>query len=157
MRAIAVFPTARDVRLVEHAPPELTGPTQVKLRMLEVGVCGTDREICALRVRHAARGQRLPRASATSRSARCVEVGARGDRASQAGDLVVPMVRRPCAHDDCLACRAGRQDFCFTGDFTERGIKGAHGFMTELVVDDEALHERRAARAARRRPSWSSR
>jgi len=49
----------------------------------------------------------------------------------------VPMVRRPCDHGDCLACREGRQDFCYTGDFTERGINGRHGFMTELVVDDE--------------------
>jgi threonine dehydrogenase-like Zn-dependent dehydrogenase len=53
------------------------------------------------------------------------------------GDLVVVMVRRPCFHQDCLACRSGRQDFCYTGDFTERGIKLAHGFMTETVVDDE--------------------
>jgi threonine dehydrogenase-like Zn-dependent dehydrogenase len=53
------------------------------------------------------------------------------------GDLVVPMVRRPCPHDHCLACTDGRQDFCFTGDYTERGIKERHGFMTESVVDDE--------------------
>jgi threonine dehydrogenase-like Zn-dependent dehydrogenase len=58
------------------------------------------------------------------------------------GDLVVTMVRRPCDHDDCRACRAGRQDFCFTGDFTERGIKGRHGFMTERVVDDERYMHR---------------
>jgi threonine dehydrogenase-like Zn-dependent dehydrogenase len=36
-----------------------------------------------------------------------------------------------------MACRAGRQDFCFTGDYSERGIKNLHGFMTETVVDDE--------------------
>jgi hypothetical protein len=33
----------------------------------------------------------------------------------------------------------GRQDFCYTGDFTERGINGAHGFMTGYVVDDENI------------------
>jgi threonine dehydrogenase-like Zn-dependent dehydrogenase len=47
------------------------------------------------------------------------------------------MVRRPCPHDDCLPCAAGRQDFCSTNDYTERGIKERHGFMTEYVVDDE--------------------
>jgi threonine dehydrogenase-like Zn-dependent dehydrogenase len=31
----------------------------------------------------------------------------------------------------------GRQDFCFTGDFTEHGIKALHGFMAEFVVDEE--------------------
>ena len=46
-------------------------------------------------------------------------------------------VRRPCEDQACVACRAGRQDFCITGDFRERGIKEADGFMTELVVEDE--------------------
>jgi threonine dehydrogenase-like Zn-dependent dehydrogenase len=60
-----------------------------------------------------------------------------GVKTLKKGDLVVTMVRRPCDHPECVACRAGRQDFCYTGDFTERGIKGRHGFMTEFVVDDE--------------------
>lgn len=42
--------------------------------------------------------------------------------------ICVATVRRPCPHASCRACPAGRQDFCFTGDFTERGIKGRHGF-----------------------------
>jgi threonine dehydrogenase-like Zn-dependent dehydrogenase len=45
------------------------------------------------------------------------------------------MVRPPCSDPACDACRAGRQDFCVTGNYTERGIKGAHGFMTERIVD----------------------
>ncbi len=36
-----------------------------------------------------------------------------------------------------MACRAGRQDFCYTGKFTERGIKQRNGFMTEFIVDEE--------------------
>jgi threonine dehydrogenase-like Zn-dependent dehydrogenase len=52
------------------------------------------------------------------------------------GDLVIPMVRRPCDHPECLACRAGRQDFCYTGDYKERGIKQMHGFLTERIVDE---------------------
>jgi len=58
-------------------------------------------------------------------------------RGLKPGDLVVPMVRRPCPHAECAACRAGRQDFCYTGDFAERGIKSLPGFMTEYVVDDQ--------------------
>jgi threonine dehydrogenase-like Zn-dependent dehydrogenase len=53
------------------------------------------------------------------------------------GDLAVLTVRRPCAHDICGPCRKGRQDFCITGDYSERGIKGAHGYMSEFVVDDQ--------------------
>jgi threonine dehydrogenase-like Zn-dependent dehydrogenase len=46
-------------------------------------------------------------------------------------------VRRPCPHPGCLACRSGHQDYCYTGDFTERGIKEAHGYMTEYIIDHE--------------------
>jgi len=49
---------------------------------------------------------------------------------------VVPSVRRPCARRDCPACRGGNQDFCLTGEYTERGIKGAHGFLAEAVVEE---------------------
>jgi threonine dehydrogenase-like Zn-dependent dehydrogenase len=41
-----------------------------------------------------------------------------------------------------MACRSSRQDFCFTGDFTERGIKEQHGFMAQYVVDDEKFMNR---------------
>src|SRR4030095_9515 len=47
------------------------------------------------------------------------------------------MVRRPCLHETCAACRSDRQDFCFTGDFRERGIKEAHGLTAQFVVDHE--------------------
>src|SRR5260370_20478937 len=46
-------------------------------------------------------------------------------------------VRRPCPHASCVACRKGRQDYCFTGDYTERGIKQQHGYMTDFVVEEE--------------------
>jgi threonine dehydrogenase-like Zn-dependent dehydrogenase len=135
MRAVAVLPDRRRVELVAEPEPRLESPTQVKLRMREVGVCGTDREIAAfeygtppagadhLIIGHESVGQ-------------VVEVGAAVTRVG-VGDLVVPTVRRPCPHDHCAACRSGEQDFCYTGDFTERGIKQRHGYMTELVVDDE--------------------
>ena len=88
--------------------------------MLEIGICGTDREICRfdyglppagedrLIIGHESLGE-------------VVEVGEGVSRVRK-GDLVVTMVRRPCAREDCAACRAGRQDFCYTGGFTERGI-----------------------------------
>jgi len=46
-------------------------------------------------------------------------------------------VRRPCTHASCRPCRSGYPDFCNTGDFLERGIIGAHGFMSEFVVEQE--------------------
>jgi len=136
VKAIAVLPNERDVRLLDVPAPRIERPGDVKLRILEVGVCGTDREICAFEY-----GTPPPGAShlviGHEALGEVVEVGAGVTRFAP-GDLVVPMVRRPCQVRSCTSCRAERQDFCFTGEFRERGIREAHGFMTELVVEDEA-------------------
>lgn len=135
MKNIAVAPRERNVRLIDREEPKLTSPNDAKLRILEVGVCGTDREICSfhygtpppgfdyLVIGHESLGE-------------VVEIGP-AVAGLKPGDLVVTMVRRPCPHQECVSCTSGRADFCYTGDFTERGIKQAHGFMAEFVVDDE--------------------
>lgn len=135
MKAVAVFPAERQVRLIDHPEPVIASPTEVRLRMLEVGVCGTDREIVTFQYGTPPAGSPYLVIGHESLG-EVVEVGAAVTRVKP-GDLAVPMVRRPCAVPTCLACRAGRQDFCTSGRFTERGISGAHGFMTEFVVDDE--------------------
>ncbi|MFQ5666754.1 MAG: glucose 1-dehydrogenase [Candidatus Binatia bacterium] len=135
MKAVAVFPSKRDIRLIAHPSPLISRTTEVRLRMLEVGICGTDKEISAFQYGVPPTGSDYLVIGHES-LAEVVEVGSEVSRV-KVGDLVVPMVRRPCGHQECLACRSGRQDFCFTGDFTERGIKQVHGFMTEYVVDDE--------------------
>jgi threonine dehydrogenase-like Zn-dependent dehydrogenase len=135
MKAVAVFPASREVKVTEQQEPEISQPDEVLLRMLDVGICGTDWEICTfeygtpppgddhLVIGHEALAEVVATGSAVERL--------------QAGDLVVPSVRRPCPHPGCLACRSGHQDYCYTGDFTERGIKEAHGYMTGYVVDHE--------------------
>jgi threonine dehydrogenase-like Zn-dependent dehydrogenase len=135
MKAIAIIPEQHDVQLIDCEAPRIAAPTHVKLRMLDVGVCGTDREICAFDYgTPPAGGQHL--VIGHESLGEVVEIGPAVTRV-RVGDLVVPMVRRPCRHEHCAACRSERQDFCFTGDFHERGIKEAHGFMTEFVVDDQ--------------------
>jgi threonine dehydrogenase-like Zn-dependent dehydrogenase len=134
MKAVAVFPDRHSLELIDVPEPRVTAPGDVKIRVLEVGICGTDREICTFEY-----GE-LPPGSpyliiGHETLGEVVEVGSAVQRPT-VGDLVVPTVRRPCPHPECRACRSGNQDFCTTGDFTERGIKGAHGFMTEYVVDD---------------------
>lgn len=120
MKAIAVFPGRREVKLIDHEEPKITTPTQVKLRTLEVGVCGTDKKITSFQfgtppagydyfiIGHEMLGE-------------VVEVGS-GVRDFKPGDLAVTAVRHSCPHEYCRACRTGSQDFCFTGDFTEHGI-----------------------------------
>jgi threonine dehydrogenase-like Zn-dependent dehydrogenase len=135
VRAVAVFPADRAVRVIDHPEPRLERDTDVLLRMLEVGICGTDREIARFEY-----GDPPPGSShlviGHESLGRVAEAGRAVTRVKP-GDLVVTTVRRPCHHAGCRACSRGRQDFCFTGDFTERGIKRRHGFMAERVVDDE--------------------
>ena len=45
MKAIAVFPETHEVKLINHPEPNITTPTQVKLRTLEVGVCGSEKKL----------------------------------------------------------------------------------------------------------------
>jgi threonine dehydrogenase-like Zn-dependent dehydrogenase len=110
--------------------PESSGPG-IRLRTLEVGVCGTDREISEgvfgvapegegeLIIGHEFLGQ----------------VAEDGDGFS-AGDLVTATVRRGCGH--CEPCAESSPDACDTGDYTERGITGLHGFAREVVLEDPA-------------------
>src|SRR6266480_5024872 len=135
MKAVAVFPGSREVKIIEQEGPRIFQPDQVMLRLLDIGICGTDKEICTfeygtpppgddyLVIGHEALAEVVAAGSAVERF--------------RAGDLVVPSVRRPCPHPGCLACRRGQQDYCYTGDFSERGIKEAHGYMAEYVVDQE--------------------
>jgi threonine dehydrogenase-like Zn-dependent dehydrogenase len=135
MKAVAIFPGTREVKLIDVAEPRIMRPTDVRLRMLEVGICGTDKELCQFKY-----GTPPPGADRLvighESLGEVVEVGSAVTRVKP-GDLVVPMVRRPCEHPDCPACSAGRQDFCYTNDYSERGIKERDGFLTEEVVDDE--------------------
>jgi threonine dehydrogenase-like Zn-dependent dehydrogenase len=135
VKAVAIFPGTREVKLVDAPEPRLVTPTDVRLRILDVGICGTDKELCQFKYGTPPAGSDHLVIGHES-LAEVVEVGPGASRV-KVGDLVVPMVRRPCPHQHCVACAAGRQDFCSTGDYTERGIKERHGFMTESVVDDE--------------------
>jgi len=135
MRALAVFPERRELRLIEVPAPARRSEHEVTVRIREVGVCGTDREISGFHYGKPAPGsERL--VLGHEALGQVVEVGS-SVRTLAPGDLVALTVRRPCEVATCVACRAGRQDFCVSGEFTERGIQGADGFMTELVVDHE--------------------
>ncbi|HXY90947.1 MAG TPA: glucose 1-dehydrogenase [Acidimicrobiia bacterium] len=135
MKAVAAFPGTRHVEVIECEPPRLEQPDDVLVDVLDVGICGTDKEICSfeygnpppgedhLVIGHEALGRVLAVGSAVE--------------ALRPGDLVVPTVRRPCPDPSCRACRAGHQDYCYTGGFAERGIKDAHGFMAERVVEHQ--------------------
>ncbi len=134
MKAVAVYPADHAVKIVDIAEPCIATPTQVKLRVLEVGVCGTDKEICAFAYGSPPEGSDRFVLGHES-LAEVVEIGG-GVADLRAGDLVVSTVRLPCNDPGCVPCRAGHYDFCMTGNYREHGIKGLDGFMTELVVEE---------------------
>jgi len=114
--------------------PRIESLTQIKSRMLDVGICCTDKDIVHFQYGTPPEGSPYLVIGHESLG-EVVETGAEVSDIHK-GDLIVLSVRRPCNHHDCIACRSGRQDFCYTGDFTERGIKERHGYMTEMVVED---------------------
>jgi glucose 1-dehydrogenase len=140
MKAVAVFPGTKRIDLIDQPSPAEVPPSAVRLKMLEVGICGTDKEIASFQYGTPPRGSDHIIIGHES-LAEIEEVGS-GVRNFSKGDLVVSMVRRPCNHPECTPCRLGRQDFCVTGDYIERGIKEINGFMTGDVVDEEKyLHK----------------
>jgi glucose 1-dehydrogenase len=134
LKAVAVFPQDRSVNLINVAEPHIQSDLQVKLRILDVGICGTDREICRF-----VYGAPPPGLDYFILGHECLaQVAETGSAVTDlsAGDLVVSRVRLPCRHTDCFACQSGNQDFCSSGDYTEHGIMGLHGFMTEYVIEE---------------------
>jgi threonine dehydrogenase-like Zn-dependent dehydrogenase len=135
MRAMVVNVEQRSIRIVLRQEPRRPRGTEVLLRPIEVGICGTDREIFAFE--HGAPPPGSPELVLGHEAlAEIVEVGPDVVWA-RAGDLVVPMVRRPCPNPRCTACRAEKPEYCATGEFSERGIVHADGFMSEYVLEEE--------------------
>ena len=136
MKAVAVFPGSQQVKLIEQDVPRLTQPDQVVLRLLDVGICGTDKEICSFEYGTPPPGDDHLVIGHES-LAEIVQVGSAVER-FEVGDLVVPSVRRPCPHPGCLACRSGHQDYCYVVDH-ERYMNLVPPDLREIAVLAEPL------------------
>jgi threonine dehydrogenase-like Zn-dependent dehydrogenase len=128
-----MFPKEKQIRVIDRPSPKLEGDDQVRLRMIDVGVCGTDHEIAHFEYGTPPAGEPYLVMGHESLG-EVAEIGS-AVTGLKPGDLVVTTVRRPCGKPECRPCQHGRPDFCITGAYTERGIKGRHGFMTDEVVD----------------------
>jgi threonine dehydrogenase-like Zn-dependent dehydrogenase len=127
MKALVVEPgIAHSARVDDVDEPEGDG---VLLRVLEVGVCGTDHEISEGLFGAAPEGTETLVLGHES-----LAIVERDGGGFSRGDLVCATVRRSCGH--CLACGEGSPDSCLTGDYSERGITRLDGFARELVVED---------------------
>ena len=135
MRVIAVSKAKKDLQAFEYPAPSITKSTQVRIRTLDVGICGTDREICTFAYGEPPKGSDYLVLGHESLG-QVIEVGA-GVKNLKVGDLVVPSVRRPCTDATCEPCKSDRQDYCSTANYVERGIKSLDGYMAEYYVEDE--------------------
>lgn len=133
MKAVAIIPGTKTVKLVDRPEPSVTQPDEVKLRVLHVGICGTDREeACGGRADAPPGSHEL--VIGHEMFGQVVDIGKAVTRVHP-GDYAVFTVRLGCGH--CLPCLMNRSDMCCTGDYRERGIKGEDGYQTEFVVDSE--------------------
>ena len=125
---------------IRDAGPEIldvprpeAGDGQALVRTLRVGVDGTDHEVI-----EGAHGGFPPEDDYLILGHEAVGVvedpnGTNFDR----GDIVVPTVRRPPASGPNEYFTRGEADMAPPDATVERGIAGAHGFMSEYFVSDE--------------------
>ncbi len=133
MKAVALTVGTTRLDLVDLSEPAVTSPDEVKVRILRVGICGTDRE-------EASGGRALAPAGRNElvigheMLGQVVETGKTVTRVKP-GDYAVFTVRRGCG--ECMPCLMNRSDMCLTGKYHERGIWGLDGYQTEFVADRE--------------------
>lgn len=132
MKAIAVIPGRKEsAHMRDVGKPEISS-SEVLVRVLQVGICGTDHEINQGLYGEAPRDEGF--LILGHESLGVVEEVGGGVEGFEAGDLVVATVRRPCP-ENCINCRSGESDMCLTGNYRERGIKGLHGLMAEYYKE----------------------
>jgi threonine dehydrogenase-like Zn-dependent dehydrogenase len=127
-KAIASYCGRSEPAWVETSPPESLPAHQVICRTLQLGVCGTDREII-----QAAQPLTPVNSEYLILGHECLaRVEAVGSEVNElaVGDLVVPSVRR------VEGGYAERPDMLPPEQFTERGIIHQHGFSQPFWLDD---------------------
>jgi threonine dehydrogenase-like Zn-dependent dehydrogenase len=129
MQALVVTPGRAGSAHVVNRPEPMAGDGEVLVRVLEVGVCGTDREIA-----HGSFGAAPAEEDELVIGHELLGVVERDVQGFARGELVAATVRRSCGH--CRACADDSPDSCLTGDYVERGITRLHGFAQELVAED---------------------
>jgi threonine dehydrogenase-like Zn-dependent dehydrogenase len=136
MKAIAVYPGKpgsmhlRDI--TEPSVDDVPDGRGVKVKVLRVGVDGTDKEINAAEYGAAPPGDDFLVTGHES-FGQVVEVGADVPTTIRPGTYVVASVRRP---GTTIYGQIGLQDFTTDDVYYERGINLRHGYLTEYYVED---------------------
>jgi threonine dehydrogenase-like Zn-dependent dehydrogenase len=133
MKAVVLTPGTTRIDLADLPEPIITLPDDVKVRILRVGICGTDREEASGGRALAPHGKKKL-VIGHEMFGQVVETGKAVTRV-KTGDFAVFTVRRGCG--ECLPCLMNRSDMCLTGNYHERGIWGMDGYQTEFALDRE--------------------
>lgn len=129
MLALVTQPRRTHTTRIEDVPAVEPREGEVLVRTLEVGVCGTDREISEGLFGIAPENQQL-----LVLGHEALAVVERDGYGFTRGQLVTATVRRSCGH--CIACAEKSPDSCLSGDYSERGITRLNGYACELVAED---------------------
>ena len=138
MRA-AVFHDATDIRVEEVAEPTSVGPTDVRLRPLWCGICGTDLHEYAVgpivipTTPHRLNGSIAPQILGHEFSGEVLEVG-REVRSVRAGDRVSVMPLLFCG--TCYFCQRGLNHLCTSMACV--GLSDAWGGIAEQCIVPES-------------------
>lgn len=135
MKAVAVFPgKAESIHLAELEKPsvhDIPDGRGILVKVLRVGVDGTDKEINAAEYGQAPAGYDFL-VIGHECFGQVVEVGENVTEL-EPGDYVVPTVRRP---GNSLYDKIGQYDMTTDDVYYERGINLRHGYLTEYFVDE---------------------
>ena len=127
MKAITVEPKKPGTARYEDFPEPDVYEGSVLVEAVAVGVCGTDVEIVEGKYGWAP-PDKTSLVLGHESLGRVIDPGP--NSSLKKGDLVVGIVRRPDPVP-CPNCAVGEWDMCRNGQYTERGIKEIHGFMSE--------------------------
>jgi glucose 1-dehydrogenase len=130
VRALTVIPRQVGSARLDDVPEPSPRNGDVVVETQVIGVCGTDLEIVSGQYGWAPPGEERLVLGHESLG-RVLAAPAGSDLTS--GDLVVGIVRRPDP-EPCPNCAVGEWDMCRNGRYTERGIKGLHGYCSERYV-----------------------
>jgi glucose 1-dehydrogenase len=138
MKAIAVYPGKPNSMHLEEIPmpkvSDIPGGRGVLVKVLRVGVDGTDKEINAAEYGMAPEGSNFL-ITGHENFGQVMEVGPHVPDTIRPGTYVVATVRRP-GHS--IYDQIGLQDMTTDDVYYERGINLRHGYLTEYYVEDAA-------------------
>lgn len=131
MNAIVVEPGVKNSIHMRPMPDPEMSADQVAVKMIRVGLCGTDNEINQGLYGKPPDGEQF--LILGHENLGVIEQVGKHVTGFSAGDVIVSTVRRPCGV--CPQCASGETDMCSSGLYTERGIMRRHGFMAEFYVE----------------------